>query len=168
MNTKTIFFVLLIITASLDISAQSKSKKAMAGYTIDNYEVKCLGTGKDGTQAIMVYGYGKKPEKAIIQAKRNAVHAVIFKGIYTGEPGCTKKPLVKDPSVENEYQDYFNTFFEEGGAYLNYVALSGEGARESVKIKKVYKVGIAVSIMKDQLREELERQGIIKSLGSGF
>ena len=168
MKLKALILVVIVAFTIADLSAQSKKKKELAGYTIDNYEVKCLGTGNDGTQVFMIYGYGKKPEKAILQAKRNAVHAVIFKGIYAGAPGCTNKPLVKSPSVEAEHQDYFNTFFAEGGAYLNYIALSGEGVRESVKIKGIYKVGIAVSVMNDQLRKELENQGIIKGLGSAF
>ena len=171
-NQKTLLNVislcLLLAFLSSPAWSQTKRKKELAGYTIDNYEVECLGTGTDGTQILKIWGYGKKPDKAILQAKRNAVHAVIFKGIYAGKPGCTKQPLVKDPNAINEHSDYFDAFFEEGGKYLSFVAVSGDGVKESVKVGKQYKVAIAVSVMKDPLRKELENAGIIKSLNHGF
>jgi GTP-sensing pleiotropic transcriptional regulator CodY len=35
-------------------------------------------------------------------------------------------------------------------------------------VGKEYKVGVTVSVSKDQLRKDLEAAGVIKSLGSGF
>jgi len=39
---------------------------------------------------------------------------------------------------------------------------------ESVKVGKEYKIGVVVSVSKDQLRKDLEAAGIIKGLSSGF
>lgn len=162
-------FMILLILGSLNSFAQSKKKRIMAGYTIDNYEVECMGTGAAGAQMIKIWGYGKKPDNAVIQAKMNAVHAIIFKGVYAGKPGCTNRPLVKDPSVEEQYQEYFNEFFQPGGKYLSYVAKTGEEVKERVKVnKKTYKVAIAVTVMRDALQQQLERDGIIKGLTEGF
>jgi hypothetical protein len=166
LRTSVLMVLAFFLTAT--VFGQSKKNKALAGYTIDNYEVECLGTGSDGTQILKIWGYGKKPERAILQAKRNAVHAVVFKGIYAGQPGCTKRPLVNNPNAEQEHQDYFNAFFDEGGKYLSFVATSGEGVMQSVKVGKQFKVAIGVSVMKDQLRKELENAQIIKGLDHGF
>jgi len=50
---------------------------------------------------------------------------------------------------------------------MKYVTLT-EGTREIVKIGKEYKVGVVVSVAKDDLRKALEAAGVVKSLGSGF
>ena len=171
MYMRTIGYLMLTFVFSIffiHASGQSKSKKEMAGYTIDNYELECMGTGMDGSQLIKVWGYGKKPDDAIIQAKRNAVHGVIFKGIISGKPGCFNKPLAESPSVEDKNADYFNEFFKNGGKYLNFIAISGDGMQDRIKVGKQYKVGIVVSVMHVALRKELESAGIVKRLDNGF
>lgn len=169
MKTKILFTLITCLILNTSVSSQTRKEKKIAGYTVDNYEVECLGTGAEGTQLMKIWGYGKKPEDAVIQAKVNAVHAVIFKGIFVGEPGCMKRPIVTDPASEEKNQDYFDIFFKPNGEYLSYVALSGEGVRESVKVdKRTYKVAIFVSVQHASLRKKLESDGIIKKLGAGF
>jgi hypothetical protein len=152
----------------LTMEAQTRKEKKIAGYIDKNYEVECLGTGSQGSQLMKVWGYGKTPEDAVIQAKRNAVHAVIFKGITAGQ-GCMKRPLVTDAGVEQSKADYFNLFFAPAGKYLNFVSLSGEGVQDRIKVdNRTYKVAINVSVMHTALRQELEAAGIVKKLGAGF
>lgn len=170
---KSIFWlttVALIITlcSSNAFTQKNKNTNVAAFY---NYEVQCMGAGMDGTQLVKVWGYGKKPNDAIEQAKKNAVQAVIFKGIATGERGCMQKPLVTAPGAEQQFQDYFNAFFQPGGKYLNYVNLSSDGSidpKDRLKVGKQYKIGVIVSVSHAQLRKELEAAGIIKKLGEGF
>jgi hypothetical protein len=164
---KMLFLFFLITGISTTTVSQSKSKKKLAGYTIDNYEAECAGVGKEGTKLWKIWGYGKKPDAAILQAKRNAVHAAIFKGVYTGT--CPKtEPLLTDPGAEEKNQDYFDNFFRIGGKYLDFVALTGDGMEERVKVGRQYKVAVIVSVMYSQLRRELENAGIVKSLNNGF
>ncbi len=163
------FIGLVLLVAAISVQGQTKKQKKMAGYLISNYEVECMGTGMDGTQLVKVWGFGKKPQKAIYQAKKNAVHAVIFKGILGGKPGCMRRPLVTKPGAQVQHSDYFNAFFSEGGRYLSFVSQTGDGSVDRLKVsKKQYKVGVVVSVMHSQLRRELETAGIIKSLGGGF
>jgi len=159
---------LVLAFTFLSLDAQTRKEKKIAGYIDQNYEVECLGTGTQGSQLLKVWGYGKNPEDAIIQAKRNAVHAVIFKGITAGQ-GCMKRPILTDPGIEQAQADYFEAFFAPAGKYLNYVALSGEGVQDRIKVdKRTYKVAINVSVMHTALRQELESAGIAKKLGAGF
>lgn len=167
---KTIYLVglLILVFSCLGVNAQTRKEKKIAGYIDQNYEVECLGTGTQGTQLLKVWGYGKTPEDAVIQAKRNAVHAIMFKGITTGQ-GCIKRPLITDAGAEEAHADYFKAFFEPAGKYLNFVSLSGEGVQDRIKVdKKTYKVAINVSVMHTALRQELEAAGIVKKLGAGF
>lgn len=136
-----------------------------------NYEVECMGTGMDGTQLIKVWGYGRKSDDAIEQAKKNAVHAVIFKGITAGKSGCMQKPLSTSAGTEQQHQEYFNTFFSKGGKYLNFVNVSTDGSinpNDRLKVGKQYKIGVVVSVAHAALRKELEASGVIKRLDAGF
>lgn len=162
-------FSLVFFLFNLTTEAQTKKQRAAAGYVISNYEVECMGTGMDGTQLVKIWGFGKKPDDAIYQAKKNAVHAVIFKGILGGKPGCMTRPLVNKPGAEEQHREYFNTFFSDGGRYLAFVSQTGDGKVDRIKISnKEYKVGVIVAVMHSQLRTELEAAGILKELSRGF
>lgn len=160
---------LFLLMLSVTINAQTRKQKKMAGFVMGNYEVECMGTGMDGTQLVKVWGYGRKPDIAAYQAKKNAVHAVVFKGINGGKPGCMSRPLITKPGAEVQHSAYFETFFSDGGHYLNFVSQSGDGTMDRIKVsKKQYKVGVVVSVKHAALRRELETAGIINKLGGGF
>ena len=59
----------------------SKLSKADTPWT---YEIESVGVGADGTYAIRVWSYYKNAKMPLEVAKRNAVHAVIFKGVPAG------------------------------------------------------------------------------------
>ena len=161
--------VILVFLFSVNVDAQNRKQKKMAGYLMTNYEVECMGTGMDGTQLLKIWGYGKKPENAVYQAKKNAVHAIMFKGVQAGKPGCIQRPLINDPSAREKHSEYFDLFFSDGGRYLQFVSQSGDGTMDRIKVaKKQYKVGVVVSVRHSALRKELETAGIIKGLGGGF
>lgn len=161
--------VLLAGLLLFSFSGFSQKKNNPAAFY--NYEVECMGTGMDGTQLIKVWGYAKKPGDAIEIAKKSAVHAVMFKGILNGKPGCMVRPLITEPGAEQQYQDYFTAFFKEKGKYLNFVNVSSDGSidpKDRLKVGKQYKVGVLVSVSHSALRKELEAAGIIRALGTGF
>ena len=62
--------------------AQAK-RKANKDTKIWRYEIEGVSQGTQGTYLIKVWSYSKKPKVAIEQAKKNAVHGVIFRG-YEG------------------------------------------------------------------------------------
>jgi len=167
---KTIKPVLLAaVFALFAIYGFGQKKNNVAAYY--DYEVECMGTGMDGTQIIKVWGYAKKPSEAVEMAKKNAVHAVMFKGILNGKPGCMMRPLITEPGSEQQHQDYFTAFFKKGGKYLNYVSVSNDGSidpKDRLKVGSQYKIGVTVSVSHTALRKELESAGIIKALGQGF
>lgn len=166
---KIIVILVSVLLVSTMTFAQSKKDRKAAGYVIGNYEVECMGTGLDGTQLIKVWAFGNKPDAAVYQARKNAVHAVIFKGIRLGKPGCMQSPLVTKAGAEVQHADFFRNFFSDGGSYLRFVAQAGDGTVDRIKLgKKSYKVGVVVSVMHAELRRELETAGIVPKLGQGF
>ena len=170
----------LVVVATLVASMFSvKNITAQAGKKADKdtklwrYEVQCVGVGNEGTKLIKVFSYSKKADVAIEQAKKNAIHAMIFQG-YNGNSGSgcpTQKPLTNNPALEQEKAEYFDSFFADGGKYMKFVSVSGDGsidAADRMKVGKEYKIGVVVSVMYDLLRKDLEAAGIIKGLSSGF
>ena len=117
---------------------------------------------------VKVWSYGKKANIPAEEAKKNAVHGVLFKG-FAGAQGCTaQKAIVKDPATQNDKADFFDKFFDKENTYLKYASIIST-TPEIVKVgKNEYKVGYVISISKDQLRKDLEAAGIIRSLSSGF
>ena len=151
------------------LNAQSKSESKIAGYTIDNYEVECLGVGKNSTELFKIWGYGRNPDDAVIQAKRNAVHAIIFKGIATGVTGCSSVAIIQDSKTESQNAEFFNNFFDKDGEYLRYIEITGEGAEDVIKVNsRMYKISLAVSVNRDRLNSYLVQNKIIKAFGSQF
>ena len=163
-------FLLLILMASVSVLGQAQ-KKANKDTEAWRYEIECVSTGAQGSYLIKVWSYSKKPAIAMEQAKKNAVHGIIFKGFSGHGAGCTQSPLTNNPNIEVEKEEFFKDFFADNGKYMKFVSLSGDGsvrAEDRQKIGKEYKVGVIVTVLKDNLRKDLENAGIIKSLGSGF
>jgi hypothetical protein len=167
----TLCFFICISTL---MNAQSKRKKNADKDTGNwRYEIECAGIGVQGTYLIKVWSYSKNPDIAIEQSKKNAVHGIIFKGFNGGKQGCiSQKPLARKINLENEKKSFFKNFFSDGGDYLKFVSLSSDGsvaANDRLKVsKKEYKIGVVVSINKDELRKSLETAGVLKSLSNGF
>ena len=154
-----------MVTSVAGMAAKpSKSEKAMQQF---KYELECAGNGVQGTYLVRVWTYSKKLKDAQGAGARNAVHGVIFKG-FAGGDGCIgQKALANSPGAEMEYEDYFRHFFSDNGEYRKYVSLVA-GTEEIMKVGKEYKVGVIVSIQKDDLRKALEAAGVIKGLNYGF
>ena len=132
------------------------------------YDILCEGNGVEGTYLVRIWVYANKLNLKPELIRRYAVHGVIFKGV-TGSSTCSgQKPLAKSLSVEEENKEYFDKFFEKNNAYLNFATIV-EGTFERVKVtKRQFKIGAIVSISKDQLRKQLEADGIIRGLSTGF
>ncbi|QZT38394.1 hypothetical protein K5X82_05735 [Halosquirtibacter xylanolyticus] len=158
---------------SIELLAASGSKKKLDKETeCWKYEVEAVATGVQGSYQLKVWTYAKRPEDAIAQAKKNAVHAVIFKGFPSKDRVAGQKPLVSNSSVVLDKAQFFDHFFEDTGGFEKYVFLANNGsiaATDRIKLgRKSYKIGMIVSVNVAGLREELEAAGVIRKLSSGF
>jgi hypothetical protein len=161
--------LIAVLGLSISVSAQAKKK---ANQDTENfvYEIEGVSVGSQGTYLVKVWSYSKKPTVAINQAKKNAVHGIVFKG-FTGKPGVPGQKALATPAVEQEKQEFFDNFFADNGNFLKFVSESGDGsvaAEDRMKVGKKYKIGVVVSVNVGALRKELEDAGIIKGLGAGF
>ena len=159
---KYLILLLVVLLGIGELSAQSKKKEY-------RYEVAPVSVGAQGTYLIKVFSYAKSKKKALNLVKENAIHAVLFSGFTGGNGIATQKPLVSN-KIKSENEEFFEKFFENK-EYERFVNLSTDSTvkpGEMIKVGKLYKIGFVVSVNKDGLREYLESQGILKSLGGMF
>ena len=165
---KLVFFTCTIILATSVSAQKSKANKDTDAW---RYEVEVVQEGVSGTYLVKVWSYSKKPNVAIEQAKKNAIHGVIFKGFPSSGRIQGKSSLTNNSSLETEKADFFSQFFSDGGKYMKFVSISNDaavGAGDIMKIGKEYKVGVIVSVKVTELRKDLENAGILKGLSAGF
>ena len=163
--------LLLIVLTSFSLSISAQNKKADKDTRNWVYEIEPVSVGAQGSYLIKVWSYSKKPIVALEQAKKNAVHGIIFKG-FTGIQGVPgQRPLTNNPNLEVEQAEFFKNFFAEGGKYMKFVNITNDGsvaAEDRLKIGKEYKIGVVVSVNVAGLRKDLEDAGMVRGLNSGF
>jgi hypothetical protein len=132
------------------------------------FETECMGSELDGSVTLKVFGKGNTDRDAVEQAKKNAVRDVIFKGIHQGVSECSKSPLMLEPRALERNEAYFAQFFQDGGAYAEYVTMQDErigdrlrGREEKIARNAVSKA-IVVRILVLKLKNKLTQDGIIR------
>ena len=164
---RKILLTLLVAAMCAPVFAGAK-KKADKDTNQFRYELECSGNeAKQGTYLVKVWSYSKKAAVAENQCRKNAVHGVIFKGYGRTRECVEQRPLANTPGIETQYKEYFDKFFADGGEFQKYASIIA-GTTETVKVGKEYKVGVVVSVRKDDLRKALEAAGVIRGLSSGF
>lgn len=169
--------VLLALVALLFMPVEGLCKKIdKQKYLTEwaNYEVSTVAVGQNGTKHLKVWGFGENVNKAIEQAKKNAVHACLFRGI-PGSANARATPAIfsnqGNGQVAIDNFEYFYNFFEDAEEYLSFINVTTDGVpsgQDRREVKKGYKVGLYVQVMYDNLREKMKRDGILKQGSSGF
>jgi hypothetical protein len=155
--------LLLIITILVMGCSCSSNKSTLSAFY--SSETECLGTEYDGSLTLRVWGEGNTRNDAIEQAKKQAVHDVLFKGITRGVSDYHMRPLLTESNAEENHQEYFSTFFRDKGDYSKYVNFKDEksNSRQKVSNRQVYKVGITVRLLSSELKNRLKADGLIKN-----
>lgn len=168
---KTLLLALLTLAVVIPVQGQRRRDRKILFSSSYNYEIEPVGVGQDGTKVFKVWGYGRRVGDAVMNAKRSAVAACIFKGLPGGAGSAPTPAICSQPNAEVTHADYFKEFFKVGGKYLQYIAVTNDGdpaGADRIRIKKGYKVAIYVQVMYDALRNQLEADGIARRLDAGF
>ena len=162
----TAAWLLSLLMVSTSAWAGSK-KKAEKDTNQFRYEITCAGNAVQGTYLVKVYSYSRKAQVAEDQCRKNAVHGVIFKG-YGGGDGCVaQRPLCNTPGAETAHEEYFRSFFADGGEFQKYASIIA-GPTEVTTVGTESRVRVPVSVGKDDLRKALEAAGVVRALNAGF
>ena len=168
---KICIVALLIIPINSLFSQTNSNRKVTEERTRNwQYESECFESGGAGSSyLIQVTSYVGDVLLALNQAKKNAIHAVLFKGVAGNDIGCTaKEPLIKN-GVYNDNFEYFEDFFYNTRQYNQFATLPSGSAESTEKLKrKMYKATYAISVNVDDLRKKLEYDKIIEPMGAAL
>lgn len=150
---------MIIILASAMLSFSDKLK---------TYQVECVTIETDGYVVLKLWDVRKGGKYKFEQARKDAVHCVLFSGISSIN-GCSNQPPLLNNSEEQEkFKVIEKSFFAKNGVWSMYTRSSAVETTlpttVGVKNWKVYQI----SISKNELRKYLEDQKIIKTLNNGF
>ena len=167
-----ICIIALLIVPINSLFSQTNSNRRVTEERTRNwqYESKCFESGGAGSSYLIeVTSYVGDVRLALNQAKKNAIHAVLFKGVTGNTLGCTaKEPLIKN-GVYNDNFEYFEDFFYNTRQYNQYATVPSGTAESSEKLKrKMYRVTYAISVNVDELRKKLEYDKIIEPMGAAL
>lgn len=154
------FFLVFLLTMAIQTALGKEKEEPLPRYTIEGN-----GTGAQGTYLIKVTIVSKNKNTDESTLRKCAVHGVLFKGFTNNNRA--QRPLAGSQLNESEHADFYKDFFSTNGPAENY-ASTVDGSISYVKSGKEYKVSAIVSVNKDQLRKDLQAQGIIKGLTNGF
>ena len=154
-------YSILVVLLSLTFSV-SHAQRYHSG--IQEYEAECLGVEGDGSQTIRAWGFGKNKNDATEQAQKNAVYAVIFKGITKGVAGCNMKPLLSEVNAREKYEDYFDNFFKDDGPFKDFISMDDERmfGREDTRNALGRRYAVVIRVLRSELRMKLKEDGILK------
>ena len=157
---KTNLQALLIVMSSLMLLSFASNNRT--------YQTECVTIETDGYVTIKIWDTKKGAKYKSEQARKDAIHAILFSGISGGN-GCTTQPSILNKNEEQEnFKSIEKSFFAKKGKWSMFTRSSATEttlpANLGVKNWKVYQV----SISKNELRKYLEEQKIIKSLTNGF
>ena len=168
---KICIIALLIVPINSLFSQTNSNRKVTEERTRNwQYESICSESGGTGSSyLIQVTSYVGDVRLALNQAKKNAIHAVLFKGVAGNNLGCTaKEPLIKN-GVYNDNFEYFEDFFYNTRQYNQYATAPSGTAESSEKLKrKMNKVTFIISVNVDELRKKLEYDKIIEPMGAAL
>ena len=134
----------------------------------NNYQTECVSLDIEGYISFKIWntksGKSYKPE----QARKDAIHAILFSGI-AGSNGCTTQTALVIKSEEiDKFKKIEKDFFSSKGNWAKYSRSSATESTLPINLgQKNWKV-YQVSVAKDALKKYLEEKSIVKSINSGF
>ena len=157
---KNILQALIIVMSSLMLLSFASNNR--------NYQTECVTIETDGYVTIKIWDTKKGAKYKLEQARKDAIHAILFSGISGGNGCSTQAPILNKSDEQESFKTIEKNFFAKNGKWSMFTRSSATEstlpASLGLKNWKVYQV----SISKNELRKYLEDQKIIKSLTNGF
>lgn len=151
------FVLLQVACKSKQISTQTVA--------YHGYSVECIDKSMDGKLTLRVSASGRNRAHAIEQAEKKAVYEVTFQGIEAGNSIGNVYPIVDEANARKKYEDYFDKFFMDGGAYAKYVTVKDQKrmAMEKFQGNGTETYSIIVVVNRSALRQRYTNDHIINN-----
>lgn len=132
------------------------SVKCLAQYQV-NYQ-----SSTGNTITLRCVGYAKKKGMAMTDAELSAVKAILFQGIDEARNSTAMIAETEKEAVK-KHEKYFDDFYESG--YKRFIASSEIVQPFSKDANKRKNIVVDITVKVRALREDLERNGIIRKFG---
>ena len=154
--------ILYIMLAVIGLTA-CKSQERVSLAAFKTQETECLGNDIDGKMTLKVWAQGRHSQDAINKALKKAVYDVTFTGITAGNGSANTYPVVDEANARQKYQDYFDKFFVDGGAYTKYVTTKGQkkSAQDELQGDGFKTYGIIVVVDRSALKKRYQSDNVI-------
>jgi hypothetical protein len=133
-----------------------------------NYQTECITIETDGYVTIKIWDTKKGEKYKPEQARKDAIHAILFSGISGGSACSTQPPILKKTEEQENFKKIEKSFFAKKGKWSMFTRSSATETTLPANIGVPNWKVFQVSISKNELRKFLEEQNIIKSLNNGF
>jgi hypothetical protein len=136
---------------------------------IDNYyQTECISVETNAYITLKIWNTKSGKKYKIENARKDAIHALLYSGI-AGINGCaTQKPLLINNESIEKFKKLENDFFSNNGIWSQFTRSASTTSALPLSLSsknwKVYQI----SISKDALKKYLEEKSIINSLNTGF
>lgn len=156
---QTLYIFICVAIATL--MGACGAQKSQASY---DFPSKVLSANEDGTYVIRTQVRARNAAIAFTDAQRKVVKEVIFKGVQAGSNGISDlKPLCFDMNAEAKYEDYFNAFFSDHGAWRQFASLKDKRTATTTYARngKQMVETVTVTVNRAELKRQLQADGII-------
>jgi len=160
---RTRFFCMLLV--AVIVGSCSKS------YHFQYTDLMCKGRGQGGSKQIALTTKAGKSKDLEQSAKKDAIHALIFRGVLLGNGECPRSPIVPNSSESDpKNKAFFDQFFASPSNYEQFIlSVSLQSPPGVMKVSDGgYRGSYLVTVNYDQLVKYLENQGITRSLKIGM
>ncbi len=133
-----------------------------------NYETECISTAADGFINIKIWNTQRGARYSQIQAKKDAIHAILFSGISAGNGCITQPPILINLEEKENFKRIEKHFFSKKGYWSLFTRSADTKSTLPNSIGPKHLKVYQISIAKNELRKYLEEQKIISKLNNGF
>lgn len=130
-----------------------------------NYDSRIISSELDGSYNIRAFGRGRNAVVAYDEARKQAVYDVLFNGVQSSNSRISSlQPLMLEVNAKTKYEDYFNIFFADGGAYRDFTSLHDTRILTENWHNNKLQILVQVSITVDRkaLKQKLIEDNILK------
>lgn len=129
-----------------------------------DYKSKVIEAHQDGSYVIRAWGRSRNATMSYEVAQKQALRDVLFYGVQAQSSNIQDlKPLIFDMNAQTKYEDYFNAFFSDHGAWKDYCSMvdrrifTSNYSRTDAQLL----AQVTVTIYRAQLKQKLIEDGIL-------
>lgn len=130
-----------------------------------DYKSKVIQAHQDGSYVIRAWGRSRNATMSYDVAQKQALKDVIFSGVQAESSNITDlKPLMFDMNAQTKYEDYFNAFFSDNGAWKDFVSMKDRRVMTSNYSRTDAQVlaQVTVTVYRAKLRQKLVDDGLLE------